>query len=72
MSCACGWDELCSGGAVGRGGDRENSCSLAMTGRGCERSRHIKIVNTRYSIISYRSSFCMASSFPGHAVGEIL
>ena len=28
------------------------------------------IGNTRYSIISCRSSFCIASSFPGHAVGD--
>ena len=66
MSCACGWDKpLCSGGRAATVG------ILAVLRMGVrEAGTKIKICNTRYSIISFSSSFCTASSFLGHAVGE--
>ena len=64
MSCACGWDVLGRAATVG-------TLAVLQCLDGGERSRHIN--KNWYSIISYSSSFCIASSFPCgicHAVGE--
>ena len=57
MSCACGWDKLCSVGR--RLWKLLKSCNDWMGVR--EAGTYIKISNTRYSIISCRPSFYIAS-----------